>query len=194
MQISIESNLKKISKQLDHMQRKQLPFATSRALNKIAVVAQDSIIKSIPHIFKNSKVWWRKNQPTGIKVKFSNKYELVSAVYTRAYFARLQEDGGIKRSRSGKDLAVPASGVQKKFRRSDALRREQGNSRIFKSKSGKSILRRVGKKQVQKLYTLTPQAKVKARFGFNRMAYKVFTRQFDRIFSEQLNYALRSAK
>ena len=131
MQITITSNIKKIATQLDYMQRKQLPFATSRALNKVAVAAQESIVRSIPHIFNNRKKWWGKNKPTGIKVKFSNKYELVAAVYTKAYFANLQEDGGIKRPSSGGKLAVPASGIPRKFYRSDALRKEQGNSRIF---------------------------------------------------------------
>ena len=175
------------------MQRRQLPFATSTALNKIAIAAQSSITKAIPFIFNNRKKWWGKNQPTGIKVKFANKYELVSAVYTRAYFANIQEEGGIKTPRSGHKLAIPASGAPRKFRKSNALKKEQGNSRIFKSKSGKSILRRIGKNSIQKLYTLTDKAHIKPRFGFQKTAHKVFIRHFDKIFQRQLDRALKTA-
>ena len=193
MELSVISNIKQVTKQLGVIERRQIPFAASRTLNKVAVAAQSSIVQAIPHIFNNRKKWWGKTQPTGIKVKFASKYELVSAVYTRAYFATIQEEGGIKKPHSGMHLAIPASNVPKKFRKSNALSKEQGNSRIFKSKSGKSILRRTGKLGIQKLYTLSPQAHVRARFGFKRIAYKVFNRRFDDIFKKQLDYALRTA-
>ncbi|PCJ28909.1 MAG: hypothetical protein COA94_03395, partial [Rickettsiales bacterium] len=81
----------------------------------------------------------------------------------------------------------------RKFRKSNALKKEQGNSRIFKSKSGKSILRRVGKNGIQKLYTLTDKAHIRPRFGFQKMAHKVFIRHFDKIFQRQLDHTLKTA-
>ncbi|MGC0371853.1 MAG: hypothetical protein DGJ47_000554 [Rickettsiaceae bacterium] len=192
--ISIETNIKEVSKNLDHLQRKQLPFASSKALNKIAVKSQDEIIKMIPTVFNNRKKWYGKNQKTGVKVRFSNKYELVAAVFTRAYFAKIQEEGGVKLPYSGNSLAVPMKDIARRFYKSNALKKERDNGRIFKSRSGRHILRRVGKKQVKKLYSLVPHANVRARFGFVKTAHTVFHRRFEKIFYEQLEYALKTAK
>ena len=193
MQINIQSNVKKIASGLDALQKRQLPFAMSSALNTTSVAVQNSIISAIPHIFNNRKKWWGKQQPTGIKVKFANKYELISAVYTRAYFANIQEEGGVKKPNKGINLAIPANNLPNKFRKSNALARERGNSNIFKSKSGKAILRRAGKRGVERLYTLAPRAHIKARCGFKKIAYKVFVRKFDNIFKKRLDYALKTA-
>lgn len=197
MQISLESNIKKISASLDMFQRTQLPFAISSSLNKTSIAAQNSIISAIPHIFNNRKKWWGKNQPTGIKVKFSSKYELVSAIYTKAYFAHIQEQGGIKKPYRGMNIAIPADNLPKRLRKSNALVKEQGNGRIFKSRSGKAIMQRtggkVGSRSVRRLYTLVPQANIRPRFCFKQMACKAFNRKFDAIFNKQLAHAVKTA-
>ncbi|MCC8368790.1 MAG: hypothetical protein LN573_01730 [Rickettsia endosymbiont of Oxypoda opaca] len=125
-------------------------------------------------------------------IEFATKYVRSSAVYTRAHFAAIQEEGGIKKPYSGKLIAVPTSNVPRKARASNALRKEDGNKNIFRL--GNSIYRRLGGRRLQRLYTLTPKANIKPRFGFKNIAISTFNKQFDRVFTESFNYALDTAK
>lgn len=177
---------------MDNLERKQLPFATSLALNKIALLSQERICKAIPRIFNNSRNWWDRRQRTGIRVEFANKYKRSSAVYTKAHFAELQELGGTKKPFSGKMIAVPTANVPKKLRASNALRKEESNKSIFKR--GRSIYKRLPGNRLQRLYSLTPKANIKARFGFKDMALSTFNKHWDRIFTESFNFALDTAK
>jgi len=62
----------------------------------------------------------------------ATKYKRTSAVYTKAHFADIQEEGGVKRPYSGKVIAVPTNNVPKKLRASNTLRKEESNKNIFK--------------------------------------------------------------
>lgn len=177
---------------MDSVEKRQIPFATSLALNKIALLSQDRICKAIPRIFNNSRNWWDRRQRTGIKVEFANKYTRSSTVYTKAHFAELQEEGGIKRPYSGKMIAVPTTNVPRKLRASNALRKEESNKNIFKL--GNSIYKRLGGGRLQRLYSLTPKVNIKPRFGFKDMAVSTFNKHWDRIFTESFNYALDTTK
>ncbi len=190
--IDIRADINKIAKYMDNLEKKQLPFAMSLSLNKIALMAQEHICARIPVIFNNSKKWWDRHQKTGIKVAFSSKYALVSSVYTRAYFANIQEDGGVKKSHNGGLIAVPTMHVPKSQRSSSALREQQGNKSVFKL--GSSIYKRISNQKLQKLYSLSPSAKVKPRFGFKKMTINLFNSRFDAIFTKQFNQALDTAK
>ena len=72
--INVNSNIKYIESYMNNLEKKQLPFSTSLALNKIALLSQERICKAIPRIFNNSRNWWDKRQRTGIRVEFANKY------------------------------------------------------------------------------------------------------------------------
>lgn len=162
--IDINSNTKHLERYMDDLQKKQLTFGTSLALNKIALLLQECICKAIPHIFNNSRNWWERKQRTGIRVKFASKYKRSSVVYTKAHFVNIQEKGSTRKPYFGKMIAVPTNNLPKKLRASNALRKEKSNKNIFKL--GRSIYRRLGGGRLQRLYGLTPKANIKARFGF----------------------------
>jgi len=190
--IDIRSDINKIARHMDDFERKQIPFAISLTLNRLSVFSQEYICKRIPVIFNNSRKWWDKHQRTGIKVAFSDKYNLVTSVYTKAPFAHIQEEGGTKRPYRSSMIAVPTSNIPRKQRSSKALRLERGNRAVFRL--GKSIYKRISNRQLQKLYSLTPEARIKARFGFKKMVIDVFNKQFDRIFTKSFNFALDTAR
>lgn len=190
--IDVRADIDRIAKYMDSLEKKQLPFATSRTLNSLAVMSQKAICDNIQRVFNNNRRWWDKRQRTGIKVEFSTKHKLDAAVYTRAHFAYIQEEGGIKKPNVGNNLAIPTSNVPKHLRSSKALRREQGNKNVFKA--GKSIYKRIYGNRLERLYSLTPRAKVRPRFGFRKTAVNVFNRQFDRVFTKEFDYALATAK
>tara|TARA_B100001179_G_scaffold225397_1_gene205232 strand:+ start:129 stop:731 length:603 start_codon:yes stop_codon:yes gene_type:complete len=189
----VKDNIKEMTRWLNSVQRKQIPFATSRALNDTAIDGQKSIIAAIPRIFKSRKKWWLKQQPTGIKVKFSNKRDLTATVHTSAYFAEIQEKGGIKTPKRGRNLAIPTNDVPKKYRTSHGAKdmmREKNN--VFSTPKG--VFKRTGKKKLTLLWSLAPTAKIKARFGFVKILEKVVKRRFKKHFETRLRQAMATAK
>jgi hypothetical protein len=195
MDFRLDSNIKEFTRELTAIQKQQIPFAASRAINDTAVNAQDDVIAAIPRTFKNLKRWWLKQQPTGIKVRFSNKANLHAAVHTSAYFAKIQEEGGTKQPRSAKNLAVPTEKVAKKYRNSHGAREMMdAQKNVFRTPKG--VFRRTSKKRypIQLLWSFTPVAKVKARFRFFDTCKAAVMRRFETNFKMRLSQALATAK
>lgn len=189
----VKDNIKDATRWLNQIQRQQIPYASSRALNDTAIDAQSAVIRAIPHVFNNRKRWWLKQQPTGIKVKFSNKRDLVASVFTRAYFAFMQEKGGIKTPFRGKNLAIPTALVPKKYRNSSGAKDMiSEKSNVFATPRG--VFKRVGKKKVALMWSLSPFARIKKRFGFEMIVEKIVRRRFKRNFEVRLKQAIATAK
>lgn len=198
--LSVKVDIKDAARHLDRMQRKQLPFAIARALTKLAQEAQKEIQQEIPKRFNVTRKWWLKQQPTGIKITPATKQKLESSVYTKAYFAELQEEGGTKRPHKGSRIAVPSDNVKaKKNRRSGAVREQASKPKVFyaNTDTGKrAMFRRRTKKPypIEMLYTFTPTAWVRKRFKFVETAERVVRQRFKRVFEESLRKALRTAR
>ena len=125
MQISVVAYTKQLTKHLNRIQKKQIPFATSKALNSVAFDAQSFIKKSLPR---------RLDRPTGdpskgkggiigsVQVQQSKKKNLVARVgfaglgfrstkwkESPAEIMRRHIQGGT-RSPQGKAIPVPIAG------------------------------------------------------------------------------------
>ncbi len=200
MEISVQSNVKLLSKKLARFHRDQVPFATASALTKTVQAAQKEIQEEIPKRFNVTKKWWLKQQPTGVKIKPATKRQLWAIVFTNAYFAPLQEDGGTKRPFKGSSLAVPTANVKaKKRRKSGGVKEVINRPKTFfgKTKTGKAALYRRRTKNsypVELLYVFSPTAKIKKRFGFKRTAEAVTKKQFNRVFTRQMIHAIRTTR
>lgn len=193
VELSIKDNIKEVTRYLKDVQRRQVPFATSRAMNDAAIEAQKAQQAAIPTLFNNRKKWWLKQQPTGIKVKFSNKADLHAAVYSDAYFAEIQEEGGVKVPRSNRVFAIPADSTPKKYRRSGGAREyKQEKPRSFSLDSG--IFIRRSKKRIELVFTYAKQAVVHKRFGFVNRAKTVVTGGFAKHFETRMAQALATAR
>ncbi len=195
MDFRLQSNIKEFTRDLTAIQKQQIPFAASRAINDTAVQAQDEVVSTIPRVFNNLKKWWLKQQPTGIKVKFSNKANLHAAVHTSAYFAKIQEEGGVKQPRRAKNLAVPTEKVPKRYRTSHGARElMDAQKNVFRTPKG--VFKRTGKKRypIVLLWSFAPSAKVRPRFGFYDTCKAVVMRRFETNFKMRLSQALATAK
>lgn len=189
----VKDNIAEMTKWLDNIQRKQIPYATSRALNDTAVDAQKAIVDKIPSTFANRKKWWLKQQPTGIKVKFSKKTDLTATVHTSAYFAGIQERGGVKAPKSGRNLAIPTAQVPKKYRTSHGAKQMLAEKKkVFATPKG--VFRRKSKKKIEVLWTFSPRASIKPRFKFHATAEATARRNFARNFERWLKQAIATAK
>jgi hypothetical protein len=134
--LNVMSNVKDFAKYLDNVQKKQVPYATARALTKTAQEAQKELQAAMPRTFNVTKKWWLKQQPTGIKVQSAKKTDLEAVVYTAAYFAKLQEEGGIKIPFRGRGILVPTDLTPKYGRRSGGSTKLIAGARVLKFAKG----------------------------------------------------------
>lgn len=200
MEVSVKSNVREVAKKFGRFHRNQVPFATASALTKTMQAAQKEIQEEIPNRFNVTKKWWLKQQPTGVKIKPATKRQLWASVFTNAYFAPLQEEGGTKKPFKGGRLAVPTDKVRaRRNRKSGGVREISNRPNTFfaKTNTGKTALwRRRTKKAypIDLLYILSPIARIKRRFGFKVTAEEVTAKQFNRIFTRQMIRAIRTAR
>jgi len=194
MDLSVKSNIKEFSKNLTNVQKNQLPFATSRALNDTAIDVQNAEVKGIQVRFNNRKKWWMKRQPTGVKVSFSDKRKLWVDIYTNAKFAKIQEEGGIKTPK-GRAIAIPAEGLPKRLRKAGGARKLlQSNKKAFSTPKG--IFKRRGKKRypIIQQFSYATSVTVKPRFKFHKTAEVATNRKFKRNFQKRLAEAIKTAR
>lgn len=195
--LNVKSNIKEVTRHLNDIQKKQVPFAAARALTWTAQDAQSYIQDKIQTIFNITKKWWLKQQPTGIKIIPAKKNHLVSSVYTDAYFGPLQEEGGTKRPRRSKSLLIPTDKTPKSRRKAGGAAASLKAQNVFSDKRG--IFRRTGgrKRKNQKLAMLfhrDDSAKIKPRFGFKTMAAKIAAKKFKDNFLKSLEQALKTMR
>lgn len=195
VEISVKDNIKEFTRHLGHIQKKQIPFATSRAMKDTAVDAQDAVVIQVQQVFDNKKKWWTKgNRRTGIRVDFSKKNDLHASVYTNAAFASLQEEGGTKTPHRGRVLAIPTDNTPKRFAKAGGARALlQSSNKVFSSSKG--IYRRQGKKGIpQLMFSYVRSATIRAVFGFADTCMKTVKARFKVNFEKRLEQALRTAK
>ena len=145
--------------------------------------------------YTNRKKWYIKgNRRTGVRVKFSSKNRLPikATVYTNAYFAKLQEDGGIKAPKAGKVLAVPTDRAPKRIWRSDGIHIAKQNAKVFVSRRG--VFQRMSKNKVKTLFTWARNAKVNPALRFELTARVTAKRWFNIYFKRRIDAALKTAK
>lgn len=196
MDFNVKNNIKQATRGLNKIQKKQVPYATALALTRTAQECQKYIQSKITSIFKVTKKWWLKQQPTGIKIKPATKTNLVSSVYTSAYFAELQEEGGTKRPTRSNKLLIPLPRVPKSRRKAGGATQMLNNQNVFST--GKGIYRRKGGKRrknqtIEILFHKDQTAHVKPRFRFKIMAELVAKRVFDQEFYKALSKAISTA-
>ena len=193
--INVKSNVKQFTKHLNRVEKKQIPFALARGLTWTAQAVQSKIIKKIPAIFNVTKKWWLKQQPTGIIIKPAKKSHQVSSVYTPAYFAERQEEGGAKRPTKSKSLVIPTKKVPKSRRKAGGAAAMLKGKKVFSTARG--IYRRKGgkkSKSIELLYHKDASANIKPRFNFKRTAHTIATRTFKKNFLKSLAMALKTMR
>lgn len=194
MGVVVQSNIKQVVRNLDEFQRKQVPFATSRALNDTATDVQDAEIRNVELVFNNKKKWYAKGNPrTGIRREYSNKQKLVASVFSRAEFLDLQENGGVKHPKKGHDVIdIPEKNVPKRYQKRGGARQmtETSNNVV---KVGNAVYRKRGKK-LQRLFNLVKQVRVRPRLRFEKVAAVAAKRKFDRNFQKRLQEAIATSK
>ena len=177
MQINISSNYKRLSRSLDQVGRKQLPFAFAKTLNKTMKAVEKYIVaRTYPRAFD---------------------------VRNRAFFKASMFTGtAVKRARSGR-IAIPsrytkatrgARGVRKALRPRAVVNTPKG----FIDRDGPrdAIYQRYGRggKQVRLLYVLHRSAKIPKRFRFYEDAERIIRSVSPKLFRKNFSQAIRTAR
>ena len=136
--VNVSSNYKKLSRSLDQVGRKQLPFAFAKTLNQtMKAVAKYTVARTYPRAFDvRNKGFFKAAMFTKDAVRWATKTKL--RVSARDRFDRgnlqLHATGGAKRARSGR-IAIPsrftkatrgARGVRKALRPRAAVNTPKG--------------------------------------------------------------------
>lgn len=175
---------------------RQIAFAASRALNKVALAARDAERAKLRETFtiRNN---WPERGPLRVEAKFSSKSSLSAAVVSGADFLARQEKGGTKTPR-GRALAIPTSKVRRTKRGLVAKSLRPKNLQgafVIQGKKGALLVQRTGKKKTLRvLYGLEPSAQITAAPTFFPTVRQVVRQQFQTAFREELAKALASAR
>ena len=80
MQISVKSDVKQLTKSLTRIQRKQIPFATSKALNNVAFDVRRSLQDGLETHLDRPTPYTKR----GVQVEKSTKKKLIAEVGFRS--------------------------------------------------------------------------------------------------------------
>lgn len=198
MRVSVKSDIAAFRRQLRRDQRRQIPFAVSRAINETAFDVRRRIIG--PTWARAFTVRNRRFPAAAFRVAKATKRHLTASVFDRLGRASLDlhATGGIKRPR-GRHIAVPRGAIKRtatgkvgKARRPAAV---LARANVFRRRLGarEYILQRT-RKGLRPLYLLISRARIAKRFRFAEDARRVVERRFRRRLFVSLGKALRTAR
>jgi len=205
--VNVSSNYKKLSRSLDQVGRKQLPFAFAKTLNQtMKAVGKYTVARTYPRAFDvRNKGFFKAAMFTKDAVRWATKTKL--RVSARDRFDRgnlqLHTIGGTKRARSG-HIAIPSRYVGsrrlKSGRVKDALlpRTVVNTPKGFIDRDGPrdAIYQRYGRggKQVRLLYVLHRSAKIPKRFRFYEDAGRITRQVSPKLFRRNFSQVIRTAR
>lgn len=197
--ITIKSNLPEVKSFVTDLQRKQLPFALAKALTTLANEARADVVSGLPSKFTLRTTWWKPGNRYGFNVTVANKKDWpkpTAEIFTRAGWMAMQETGGIKKPK-GQHIALPTANVRRTKRSLiSASNRPMALRNTFKvmGRGGDEVLlQRIGR-QEKVMYLLKPKAKVNSRLAFFNTIQRRTNSHWLRIFNEQFDRALKTAK
>jgi hypothetical protein len=201
---------------LNDLQRRQLPYATSRALNDVALLAQISVRASLPNKFTVRGKW----VPKGIQVILSNKSQwpdMKAYIGSRDSFMALQEDGGTKKGSKSQaiptGIRTPSTKITSPKLWPKALletstqakgqlrRRKKGSSKrtafVTTLKNGKhaiAVRTSANRYPIKILYVFEKEVRIKKRFGLFETVQRSANRNMQPRFIYWFAQAIRTAR
>tara|TARA_Y100001963_G_C6653844_1_gene387045 strand:- start:47 stop:694 length:648 start_codon:yes stop_codon:yes gene_type:complete len=212
--LSVSSDVKKLTKRIDKQYRRQIPFATSVALNSTAFDARADVQEALPKFLDRPSPFTIK----GVQVKKSSKKKLISAVgFASKTFGKLPAGTGIPpaeymkrlikggtRNPYNKYIAIPAT--KRDQNKYGSLKRGQVR-RLLSNKAkyfggvpkgnenwGFGIWERTGKggrKSIRKRVIFVDQAKYEKKFPFKRLVVQTIKKTFSKNFQKAFKNAIK---
>ncbi len=206
MEISVKADIAKATKELYRMERKQIPFAASQALNDTAWDARRAVQIQLPRKLDRPTPWTIR----GVRVKKSNKRKLAAYVGfinsttgmpdpSRSYM-KYQIHGGTRFPYS-RAIKMPVNVKRNKF---GNLTRKKVNQLLANKKNFQATIKgipgiwqRTGGRRnpgVKLLIAWEDKAQYRPRFPLRKIVTGVTASKFHRHFNRRLAAALRTAR
>lgn len=195
--LDVRSDVKQVTRMLTNLQKKQVPFATSKALNDTANDVQRAETAQLPK---------KLDRPTpftmrAFGVKRSTKRKLIATVFIKdiqAEYLKYQIEGG-RRTTEGKGTGVPYKNKKLNVygnipgRRKGLVKGKRQFIATIKGIPGVWEVR--GKKRAPRLMiAFEKTVRYKERFPFVKIAEGTARNRFPRRFSAALEHAMRTAR
>lgn len=210
MEIKLNIDTESLSKKLNQLQKKQLPFASAKAItDTLKNNVKPAALNEAKKTFKIKTGWILK----GIRIIPAKKGQFPNfraGIGTKDDVVRQNALGETRTSQiskpfTGNKLAVPTRFARKKFGNrlsnpsiwaSSLASKKTKKTRYFiETENGQDVgLSMVSGRNIWRLYTLRDSLKVKKKFQFERVAHVTFRRHIKANFNQALAYALSTAR
>jgi hypothetical protein len=219
MQVDVQHNLPWLERRLSRI-RRQIPFATSKAINE---TAKDSQKYQRAYQLRAFDVTRRTFMERSVKIKpFAKKRSLWARIQIeppggkkRADVIAKFEKGGRKTAKSGQHVAVPIAGPRLTRRtrarpnipsRYGPFEPRKGQPTVLEGKkrtfvvtrgSKAGVYQRIGRARKGKfrlLYTFKQSVTIDRRLNFIRNIKRIVNQRWDRNFSRAFRQAMRTAR
>lgn len=204
MQIVVKDNIAEITKNLDRKYRKQVPFATSQALNDVAKRGYEESNKQTANVFAGGATRWTKNS---FRYRRSNRRDLMSEVYLRDDHAYMeyQIEGGTRYPKR-KAIMTPTRKARLNkygnFTRGKVQQMINNKDKYFhgvpEGRNGsEGIWERYGRGKIRKVASYVEKADYSPKFPFGKIVSGVVGSRrsgFTARFSYRLREAIRTAR
>ena len=188
VEVSISHTLDQAVAALTEMERRQVPFATARALTSVAFAARDEVRKELPGRFTIRRPWVAR----GITAEPAKKSKPAARVFSRDAFMVAQETGGPK-----PDARPIPAGRLAAVHKTRVVPRSQWVAPLLRRKNifyrAGSVFERKGER-VEALYRLRKQVSVVPSFGFAATVGRVVADRFASSFAIALGRAMATAR
>ena len=196
--VSVKAHVNDAKKQLTRIQRKQLPFATSQALNDTAWDARKALrVQAVKKLDRPTKF-----TIDAFQIEKSSKRKLYSVVKIeekRWKYLKYQVEGGTRRS-SGRGIYVPVNVKLNRYGNipGRSKRLVKGvNQFIGTIKGTTGVWTRHGSKRNKKLKLMVSfksEVNYRKRFPFYNIVEGVVDHTFRKHFDKRIRAALRTAR
>ena len=188
VELSVAHTLDRAVAALSDLERRQVPFATARALTSVAYAARDEVRKELPGRFTLRRPWVAR----GIAVEPAKKLKPAARVFSRDAFMAAQETGGPK-----PDARQIPAGRLAAVHKTRLVPRSQWVAPLLRRKNvfyrAGSVFERKGDR-IEALYRLRRQVSVVPRFGFAATVERVVAEGLAASFALALGRAMDTAR
>lgn len=212
--VTVKTNIASVLSELDAFGRKQVPFASAKALNDLAYALRDETRSNLGDYFTLRTSWLERGIQVGDRAKKSDFPRQSVSVGSRDAFMAIQALGGVKRGTKG-NMAVPVEareqlgGSKGTLGRSTWPSRVKGRKRgsnrnkffVQKLKSGPSagleaVLRRDTSERypLQVIYVMKPDVKINATWKFYEDGEAFVQKNYNTFFGRALARAIATGR
>ena len=197
MRVSVKSNIDEVTKWTTNVQRKQIPFATSSAINKTLFQLRKEMMKQTVKKLDRPTPFTQK----GFLVQTAKKTKLKGMLFIKQQveeYLQYQIDGGIRSN--GKNIPIPYKPNARLNKYGNIIGKRTGlikkNTQFFGTVKGIDGVweRQKQDNRLKLIIGFTKTAAYEPKFPFYVIADKFVAANFDKNFAEKFAQALRSAK